>query len=97
MPEHPVLMRIRLVCGRINRNRQIVLIAIIYLQAGFTAVHLAAQNGHGQVLEVMRTSQSLRISSKKLGVTALHVAAYFGQAGELLLVSFESLDVLNGY
>ncbi|CAD6208853.1 GSCOCG00010682001-RA-CDS, partial [Cotesia congregata] len=43
-------------------------------------VHLAAQHGHGQVLEVMRTSQTLRVSSKKLGVTALHVAAYFGQA-----------------
>jgi len=44
-------------------------------------LHLAAQHGHGQVLEVMRSYQSLRISSKKLGVTALHVAAYFGQAG----------------
>ena len=44
-------------------------------------MHLAAQHGHGQVLEVMRSYQSLRISSKKLGVTALHVAAYFGQAG----------------
>lgn len=41
-----------------------------------TAVHLAAQNGHGPVLEVMRTSNSLRISSKKLGLTPLHVAAY---------------------
>lgn len=45
-------------------------------------MHLAAQNGHGPVLEVMRSSQSLRISSKKLGMTALHVAAYFGQAGK---------------
>lgn len=44
-------------------------------------MHLAAKHGHGQVLEVMRSYQSLRISSKKLGVTALHVAAYFGQAG----------------
>ena len=44
-------------------------------------MHLAAQHGHGQVLEVMRSYQTLRISSKKLGVTALHVAAYFGQAG----------------
>jgi ankyrin repeat protein len=58
----------------------------LFLQAGFTALHLAAQNGHGQVLEVMRSSQSLRISSKKLGVTALHVAAYFGQAGMYILV-----------
>jgi hypothetical protein len=33
----------------------------------------------------MRSSQSLRISSKKLGVTALHVAAYFGQAGVYIL------------
>jgi hypothetical protein len=44
-------------------------------------VHLAAQHGHGQVLEVRRSYQARRISSKKLGVTALHVAAYFGQAG----------------
>lgn len=45
-------------------------------------MHLAAQNGHGNVLEVMRSTQTLKISSKKLGVTALHVAAYFGQAGK---------------
>ncbi|OXU17444.1 hypothetical protein TSAR_001124, partial [Trichomalopsis sarcophagae] len=58
-------------------------------RAGFTAVHLAAQHGHGQVLDVMmRSSQSLRISSKKLGVTALHVAAYFGQAGEYIRAFF---------
>jgi ankyrin repeat protein len=62
-------------------------LSTLYLQAGFTALHLAAQNGHGQVLEVMRSSQSLRISSKKLGVTALHVAAYFGQAGMYILVA----------
>lgn len=53
-------------------------------KAGFTAVHLAAQNGHGTVLEVMRSTNSLRISSKKLGLTPLHVAAYFGQAGNNL-------------
>lgn len=39
-----------------------------------------AQNGHGQVLDVMRHTNSLRISSKKLGLTPLHVAAYYGQA-----------------
>jgi len=47
---------------------------------GFTAVHLAAQYGHMQVLEVLRSSNNLRVTSKKLGVTPLHVAAYFGQA-----------------
>lgn len=51
------------------------------MQAGFTAVHLAAQNGHLPVLEVMRSTQSLRLSSKKLGLTALHVAAFYGQTG----------------
>jgi len=51
-------------------------------QAGFTAVHLAAQNGHLSVLEVLRSSQSLKISSKRLGMTALHMAAYCGQTGE---------------
>jgi len=50
-------------------------------QAGFTAVHLAAQNGHLPVLEVLRSSQSLKISSKRLGMTALHMAAYCGQTG----------------
>lgn len=40
----------------------------------------SAQNGHGQVLDVMRHTNSLRISSKKLGLTPLHVAAYYGQA-----------------
>jgi len=49
-------------------------------KAGFTAVHLAAQHGHTSVLEVFRTS-GLKVTSKKLGVTALHVAAFFGQAG----------------
>jgi hypothetical protein len=38
----------------------------------------------------MRSSQSLRISSKKLGVTALHVAAYFGQAGVYILWQLET-------
>lgn len=33
-----------------------------------------------QVLEVLRSSNNLRVTSKKLGVTPLHVAAYFGQA-----------------
>jgi len=51
-------------------------------KAGFTAVHLAAQHGHTAVLEVFRTS-GLKVISKKLGVTALHVAAFFGQADTL--------------
>ncbi|KAJ8936152.1 hypothetical protein NQ318_010563 [Aromia moschata] len=33
-----------------------------------------------RVLEVLRSSNTLRVTSKKLGVTPLHVAAYFGQA-----------------
>lgn len=52
-------------------------------QAGFTAVHLAARNGHLSVLEVLRSSKSLKISSKRLGMTALHMAAYCGQTGTL--------------
>ena len=44
-------------------------------------MHLAAQNGHLPVLEVLRSTQSLRLSSKKLGLTALHVAAFYGQTG----------------
>lgn len=64
-------------------------------QAGFTAVHLAAQNGHLAVLEVLRSSQSLKISSKRLGMTALHMAAYCGQTGTLKQDNINKLHLLT--
>lgn len=59
-----------------------------WIQAGFTAIQLAAKNGHDQVIDVLRSANAdtLRHASKRTGLTALHVAAYYGQPG--LLHSF---------
>ncbi|KAL7641411.1 UNVERIFIED_CONTAM: hypothetical protein RMT77_008551 [Armadillidium vulgare] len=47
---------------------------------GFTPIHLASRYGHLKVFEVFKKAQvNLRVMSKKLGFTALHVAAYYGQ------------------
>ncbi|ODM88846.1 Ankyrin-3 [Orchesella cincta] len=48
---------------------------------GYTAAHLAAKNGHSNVLEALRNAQedSINITSRKLGTSALHIAAYYGQ------------------
>lgn len=43
---------------------------------------MAARYGHSQVLDTLREVTSLRITSKKLGLYALHVAAHYGQPGE---------------
>lgn len=48
---------------------------------GYTAAHLAAKNGHMNVLEALRNAQedSINLTSKKLGMSALHIAAFYGQ------------------
>lgn len=56
---------------------------LVTVQVGFTAVHLAARYGHIQVLDTLREATSLRITSKKLGLFALHVAAHYGQTGKI--------------
>ncbi|ODM89562.1 Ankyrin-3 [Orchesella cincta] len=50
-------------------------------RAGYTAAHLAAKNGHTNVLEALRNAQedSINLISRKLGMSALHIAAYYGQ------------------
>lgn len=44
-----------------------------------TALHLAAQYGHVEVVDVLKDHLELSTSSTKSGFTALHVAAHFGQ------------------
>ncbi|MGH0158275.1 UNVERIFIED_CONTAM: hypothetical protein FKN15_040052 [Acipenser sinensis] len=50
---------------------------------GMTAIHLSAKNGHLNVLDALKGSVSFKITSTKCfpqtGLTALHVAASFGQ------------------
>ena len=47
---------------------------------GFTPIHIAARCGHGEVFEVFANSgMSLKSPSSKIGMTALHIAAYFGE------------------
>lgn len=47
-------------------------------------MHLAAKNGHASVIDALRNSENdaISLSSRKLGLTALHIAAYFGQTGK---------------
>lgn len=55
----------------------------LLLKLGYAAVHLAAKNGHTNVIDGLKSSNSSAIAetSKKLGLTALHIAAFYGQAG----------------
>lgn len=48
---------------------------------GYTAAHLSAKNGHMNVLEALRNAQedSISLTSRKLGMSALHIAAFYGQ------------------
>jgi ankyrin repeat protein len=47
---------------------------------GFTPVHLAAKCGHADVFDVFaKSGVSLRHPSSKIGMTALHIASYYGE------------------
>ena len=49
-------------------------------KSGFTPIHLAAKCGHADVFDLFaRTGVSLKQPSSKIGMTALHIAAYFGE------------------
>ena len=49
-------------------------------KSGFTPIHLAAKCGHADVFDLFaRTGVSLKQPSSKIGMTALHIAAYYGE------------------
>lgn len=53
-------------------------------KAGFTAVALAAKNGHNTVIDVLRlaNADSVCYASRRTGLNSLHVAACYGQWGK---------------
>jgi len=53
-------------------------------KAGFTAIQLAAKNGHNTVIDVLRcaNSKSVCYASRRTGLNSLHVAACYGQWGK---------------
>jgi len=56
-------------------------------QEGYTPLHLAARNGHLRVLAALKGACDWRLCSRKNGLSALHVAAKYGQTefvGEML-------------
>lgn len=44
-----------------------------------TPLHLAAKQGHLQVLHALKDSVDWKLCSRKTGLTGLHVAASYGQ------------------
>ncbi|WAR23175.1 ANK3-like protein [Mya arenaria] len=50
-----------------------------YREDGNTALHLAAKEGHIQIMEALAGKLSFRTTSRKTGLTAMHVAASYGQ------------------
>ena len=44
-------------------------------------MHIAAKYGHQGIIEELASNKvNLRLASRKIGLTALHVAAFFGEA-----------------
>ena len=49
-------------------------------KSGYTPIHIAAKYGHTGIIEVLAKSKvNLRRTSRKIGLTALHVATFFGE------------------
>ena len=60
--------------------RVVKLILLWCVRSGFTPIHLAAKCGHADVFDLFaQTGVSLKHPSSKIGMTALHIASYFGQ------------------
>lgn len=52
-------------------------------QMGYTPIHIAAKYGHLELINKFASSNvNLRQLSRKTGLSALHIAAYFGEEGE---------------
>ncbi len=52
----------------------------MFLQLGYTPIHIAAKYGHLELINKFASSNvNLRQVSRKTGLSALHIAAYFGE------------------
>ena len=61
-------------------------------QLGLTCVHSAARHGRSDVLAQLRAMNiSLEITSKKTGLSPLHVAAFDGNIGALITYQRSSI------
>ena len=50
---------------------------------GFTPIHIAAKFGHSSLIDKFaKTNVNVRQISRKTGMSALHIAAYYGEEGE---------------
>ena len=49
---------------------------------GFTPIHIAAKFGHSSLIDKFaKTNVNVRQISRKTGMSALHIAAYYGEEG----------------
>ena len=49
---------------------------------GYTPIHIAAKHGHLDLINKFASSNvNLRQLSRKTGLSALHIASYFGEEG----------------
>ena len=54
----------------------------VFLQMGFTPIHIAAKFGHSSLIDKFaKTNVNVRQISRKTGMSALHIAAYYGEEG----------------
>jgi len=65
-------------------------------RGGYAAIHLASKNGHTNVLDALKigSKEAIKLNSKKLGLTAVHIAAYYGQTGKS--IDTLSHNMING-
>ena len=83
----------RLACRAISASAELLVYGIVRLQ-GVTAVHLAAQNGHTDVVSLLlsRSAGLLRIADKH-GRTPLHLSASHGHYDMSLLLIGQGANI----
>ena len=68
---------------KLSCNFQILPIA--FLQHGSTPIHIAAKFGHTELISKFAAAGvNLRQVSRKTGLSALHVASFYGMEGKII-------------
>ena len=68
----------------VNRDRNVPILRplAVSFQMGYTPIHIAAKHGHLDLINKFASSNvNLRQLSRKTGLSALHIASYFGEEG----------------